>query len=359
MAELFVNVTATSETQNVSVLWYLWCTKLSGGTQRMFSVENGAQERKFVGGAGQVSEKLMELLKDRVKLERPVVRLDQTGENVIVETLNHEVYQAKYVISAIPPILTAKIHFNPELTPIRNQLIQRLPMGSVIKTMMYYKEAFWRKLDYCGAMFIDDEDTPVEITLDDTKPDGSCPAIMGFILCRRASKLTHLTKEERKRRISEYYAKAMGTDKALHPVHYEEKNWSEEQYSGGCHAAYFPPGIMTQYGSVIRQPCGKLYFAGTETATQWSGYMDGAVQAGERAAREVMCKMGLITENEIWLPEPESADVPALPFNRSFLERNLPSAQGFVRFIGYSTFIASATALGFFAYKKGFIAHVK
>ncbi|KAG8589735.1 hypothetical protein GDO81_006509 [Engystomops pustulosus] len=268
------------------------------------------------------------------------------------------IFQAKYVISAIPPTLTTKIHFNPELPPIRNQLIQRLPMGSVIKTMMYYKEPFWRKLDYCGAMFIDDDNTPVEIALDDTKPDGSCPAIMGFILSRRASALTNLTKEERKKRICEYYAKAMGTEKALHPIHYEEKNWCEEQYSGGCYTAYFPPGVMTQYGSVIRQPVGKLYFAGTETATQWSGYMEGAVQAGERAAREIMCKMGLIPENEIWLPEPESVDVPALPFHRSFLERNLPSARGFVRFIGCSTFLASAAVLGLFAYKKGFITRV-
>lgn len=34
----------------------------------------------------------------------------------------------------------------------------------------------------------------------------------------------------------------------LQPVHYEEKNWCEEQYSGGCYTAYFPPGIMTRYG---------------------------------------------------------------------------------------------------------------
>lgn len=45
-----------------------------------------------MGGAGQISEKLMEILQDRVKLQRPVVRLDQSGENVTVETLNHEVY---------------------------------------------------------------------------------------------------------------------------------------------------------------------------------------------------------------------------------------------------------------------------
>lgn len=51
------------------------------------------QERKFVGGSGQVSEKIMERLKGRVKLERPVVCIDQTGDNVIVETLNHETYE--------------------------------------------------------------------------------------------------------------------------------------------------------------------------------------------------------------------------------------------------------------------------
>lgn len=38
---------------------------------------------------------------------------------------------------------------------------------------------------------------------------------------------------------------------------------------------------------VLRQPVGRIYFAGTETATHWSGYMEGAVEAGERAAREV------------------------------------------------------------------------
>ncbi|KAM4699696.1 amine oxidase [flavin-containing] A-like [Discoglossus pictus] len=354
-AQLFVNVNVTSETQQVSLLWFLWYTKLCGGTSRMFSVTNGGQERKFVGGAGQISEKMMERLKDRVKLEKPVVRLDQTGDSVIVETLNHEMYKGKYVISAIPPVLTTKIHFNPQLPAVRNQLIQRLPMGSVIKCMMYYKEAFWKKLNYCGAMFILDDNAPVEITLDDTKPDGSAPAIMGFILSRKASALTHLSKEERKKRICEYYAKALGTEEALHPVHYEEKNWCEEQYSGGCYTAYFPPGVMTQYGSVIRQPFGKLYFAGTETATQWSGYMEGAVQAGERAAREVMCQMGLVAENEVWVPEPESKDVPALPFTTTFWERNLPSAQGLLRLIGYSAFFASTAALGTFAYKKGFI----
>ncbi|XP_015682120.1 amine oxidase [flavin-containing] A-like [Protobothrops mucrosquamatus] len=92
----------------------------------------------------------------------------------------------------------------------------------------------------------------------------------------------------------------------LQPVHYEEKNWCTEQYSGGCYTAYFPPGIMSQYGRIIREPAGRIYFAGTETATQWSGYMEGAVQAGERAAREILHSMGKISKNEIWVTESES-----------------------------------------------------
>ncbi|XP_021008621.2 amine oxidase [flavin-containing] A [Mus caroli] len=339
-AYLFVNINVTSEPHEVSALWFLWYVRQCGGTSRIFSVTNGGQERKFVGGSGQISEQIMALLGDKVKLSSPVTYIDQTDDNIIIETLNHEHYECKYVISAIPPVLTAKIHFKPELPPERNQLIQRLPMGAVIKCMVYYKEAFWKKKDYCGCMIIEDEEAPISITLDDTKPDGSLPAIMGFILARKAERFAKLHKDIRKRKICELYAKVLGSQEALSPVHYEEKNWCEEQYSGGCYTAYFPPGIMTQYGRVIRQPVGRIYFAGTETATQWSGYMEGAVEAGERAAREVLNALGKVAKKDIWVQEPESKDVPALEITHTFLERNLPSVPGLLKITGFSTSVA-------------------
>lgn len=52
---------------------------------------------------------------------------------------------------------------------------------------------------------------------------------------------------------------------------------------------------------MLREPVGRLYFAGTETATEWSGYMEGAVEAGERAAREVRAQATLY-QNEDALP---------------------------------------------------------
>ncbi|XP_044525158.1 amine oxidase [flavin-containing] A [Gracilinanus agilis] len=338
-ALLFVNINVTSEAHEVSALWFLWYVKQCGGTTRIFSVSNGGQERKFVGGSGQVSEKMMELLGERVKLERPVSYIDQSGESVMVETINHERYECRYVISAIPPILTCKIHFRPELPSERIQLVQRLPMGAVIKCVMYYKEAFWKKKNYCGCMLIEDDDAPISITLDDSKPDGSVPAIMGFILARKSHQLASISKELRKRKICELYARVLGTQEALQPIHYEEKNWCEDQYSGGCYTAYFPPGTMTQYGRVIRQPFEKIYFAGTETATYWSGYMEGAVEAGERAAREVLNAFGKVPKKDIWAPEPESKDVPALTITTTFWERNLPSVPGLLMGIGATTSI--------------------
>ncbi|XP_048095168.1 LOW QUALITY PROTEIN: amine oxidase [flavin-containing] [Alosa alosa] len=352
-AKLFVNVNVTSEPHEVSALWFLWYVKQCGGTMRIFSTTNGGQERKFKGGSSQISEAMQRQLGDRVKLQSPVYSIDQTRDLVEVKTVNGETYKSKYVILAIPPGLNMKIHFTPELPPLRNQLVSRVPMGSVIKCMMYYEEAFWKKKGFCGSMVIEDEETPIGLTLDDTKPDGSKPCIMGFILARKCRKLCILTKEERKKMICDIYSKVLSTEEALHPCHYEEKNWCEEEYSGGCYTAYYPPGILTQFGRVLREPEGRLYFAGTETATEWSGYMEGAVQAGERAAREIMCAMGKITSNQIWKPEPESEDVPALPFVTTFWERNLPSVGGFLKLMRVSTVLSVVAVTSLIAYKKG------
>ena len=49
-----------------------------------------------------------------------------------------------------------------------------------------------------------------------------------------------------------------------------------------------PPGAWTDFGPHLSKPVGHIFWAGTETATEWVGYMEGAVQAGERAAAEAI-----------------------------------------------------------------------
>lgn len=72
--------------------------------------------------------------------------------------------------------------------------------------------------------------------------------------------------------------------------------------------------------------------------------MEGAVEAGERAAREVLNALGKVAKEDIWVQEPECKDVPSVEITRTFLERNLPSVPGLLKIIGIST---SLTAFGF------------
>ena len=45
---------------------------------------------------------------------------------------------------------------------------------------------------------------------------------------------------------------------------------------------------MSTFGQVLRKPHHNVHFAGTETAHDWMGYIDGAIQAGYRSAEEIL-----------------------------------------------------------------------
>lgn len=285
---------------------------------------------------------------------------DGPRPRVTVKTLNGRTFTGERVIMATPPAVQQKIHYQPPLPAMRNQLLQRTPQGTVFKCIVYYERAFWRSRGMCGSMLLlgDDEEVPVNYALDDSKPDGGRPAIVGFLPADKARKLMERSKEERLAIIVASYAAAFATEEALSPVHYEEQNWSAEQYSGGwfcycfifqrCFDQFFPPlpfflggcytmtlgpGFLTRYGPHLRRPVGRMHFAGTETATEWSGYINGAVQAGERCAREVLLELGRLTKQEATRAqvEPVSTEYPPLEVPAAGLyERYAPSARGFI-----------------------------
>ncbi|GBL97344.1 Amine oxidase [flavin-containing] [Araneus ventricosus] len=336
----------TSEQYEASLLMFLWYVKQCGGMKRMINTINGGQERKFLGGSQQISEKLAQKLGDGVVLTNcPVVGINQESKDVVlVKTLPGKEYKTKYVILACAPAIQQKIHFTPQLPPMRNQLMQRMPMGTVIKVHLYYRTPFWKEKGLCGThLILGDDEHPMFYSLDDTKPDGSFPAIIGFITGDKCRKMCHMTPDERKNAIVRSLEEASGCPEAAKPIHYEEKNWMEEQYTGGCYTAMLPPGFLTRYGRALRTPIDRLYFAGTETSIKWSGYMNGAVEAGERAAREVLCRMGKITADKIWIKEPDSQDVPPLPFADTFGEKYTPSVPGFLKFVTFTSILGVAT----------------
>jgi monoamine oxidase len=167
--------------------------------------------------------------------------------------------------------------------------------------------------------------------MDDTKPDGSFPCIMAFIQADKAVELAALSPDERKSALANHYTDLFRCPEMKHPINYVEKNWMADEFSGGCYVSTFPPGTLTSFGPEMRKPFLKTYFAGTETATRWAGYMDGAVEAGERAAREVLHAMGKIGADQIWAEEAPDESFPEVPFEKMFIERILPSLSTFMK----------------------------
>ncbi len=75
------------------------------------------------------------------------------------------------------------------------------------------------------------------------------------------------------------------------PVEYLDLDWNAEEWTRGCYGGNAAPGALTRFGPALRTPVGPLHWAGSETAREWIGYMDGAIEAGERAAREAMAAL--------------------------------------------------------------------
>lgn len=267
-----------------SLLHALFYTKSGRDLDTLMNIQNGAQEERIKGGAQQLALKIAEELSGNIKLNEVVISVHQTEVGVEIKTAS-ETYQAKKIIIAIPPILIPRIKFTPELPINKRQLFERMPMGNVFKTFAVYENPFWREKNLNGLAVTNNGFTTV--TFDNSPEDGSRGILMGFVLANRAKKFVNLSAEERQATIIDSFVKLFG-EEARNVIHYTDKGWAEEEFSGGCYAAFMPTGVWTSLGNEIRTTFGNIHWAGTETATEWNGYIEGAIRAGERAAAEVL-----------------------------------------------------------------------
>jgi monoamine oxidase len=290
-ARLFLDVVTravlTSEPRDVSFLFLLSYLRWGGGLERLISIAEGAQQDRFVGGAQQISMRLAEKIAPHVILSTPVRAIEQNAHGVIVAS-DRGIYRAAYAIVAIPPLLAGRIEYTAPLPARRDQLTARMPMGSVIKYVAAYKRAFWQEAGFSGEAV---SDTGITVTtFDDTSHDGAHPALVTFSDGQAARDWSPRTPDQRREAVLSEFVRFFGPQ-AARPVAFAEKDWNVEPWSGGCYVGVTAPGTLTAFGEALRAPCGHIHWAGTETATEWMGYMDGAIQSGDRAAEEVHARL--------------------------------------------------------------------
>jgi monoamine oxidase len=231
-----------------------------------------------------VAVRIAEPLEEDLVLEAPVRRIRRSGDGVQVEADGVEA-RGRRAIVALPPTLTERIAYDPPLPGHRDQLTQRMAQGTVAKCMAVYDEPFWRAQGLSGQGLSDSG--PVRLTYDNSPPDGSPGVLLGFLEGRFARELGGLSPDRRRAEVLDCFGRLFG-DRARRPRRYIERLWAEEEWTRGCYGCAMPTGAWTAYGPALREPIGSIHWAGAETATVWSGYMDGAVQSGERAAAEAL-----------------------------------------------------------------------
>ena len=271
-------------------LWYVACSgneRNVGTFSRNSDTENGAQERRFVGGSGLIPVRLARQLGDIVALDAPVHKIVQRDHRAVVHTARGRV-RAKRVIVAAPPPMVLDIDWFPRLPVRRAQLLRHLDMGQLMKCDAIYDKPFWRDAGLNGFGITDSG--AVRVAFDNSPKSGDPGVLLAFVGGETWREYGVQGRRQRKRAVLKGFAEMFG-EQALHPIDYVEHDWNHEQWTGGGPVANYAPGTMLQFGSAIRRPFGRVHWAGTETSTYWTGYMDGAVRAGKRAAVEVLEKL--------------------------------------------------------------------
>lgn len=273
-------------TAEVSFLHLLFTIQTCGVTSELFAEsEGGAQTTRFVGGTGEIPRRLAALLTDHIVLGAPVLVIEHAADSVTVHCRGGLVARGRRVIVAISPTLAGRILYDPPLSGVRDQLTQRLPNGSAMKAFFVYDEPFWRADGFNGQLISDVG--PARMSNDTCIPGDDRGVILLFLEGDQARTVGRLPQAERREQMTAELVRHFGP-KAARPLFYVDGEWSDRQWTRGCYNANHGPHVWTKYGPALTVPIGAIHWASTDTATYWSAYMEGAVDAGERAAREVI-----------------------------------------------------------------------
>ena len=285
---LAVEAVFAAEPRDISLLHVAFYCRSGGSLERLLGTRRGAQQDRFVGGSVVVAERLADELRGdgvEIRLGAPVRAIEQGSDGITVRHDGGEV-RADRAIVAVPPALAGRIAWSPVLPARRDQLLQKMPMGSVIKCLVRYDRPFWREDGLCGQAAA--LDSAVTITFDNTPPDEGAPGVLvAFLEGDHARRASELGPAEREALVVEALARFFGPRARRH-TGYAELDWAAEEWTRGCYGAHLAPGVWTSFGDLLREPWGRVHWAGTETAAVWNGYMDGAVRSGERAATEIL-----------------------------------------------------------------------
>lgn len=287
---LSVQGVLSTEPRDLSVLHLLFYIASAGGYAQLMETQGCAQEQRFLSGAQAPASAVAALLAPAVHFDTPVVAVEQTGAGYLVDTPRGAVVATQVVI-ATPPPATTRIRLTPPLPVARNRWVARSVMGDVAKLHVVYRRPFWRERGMSGQAVLYSQDH-VGVVFDNSPQNAAVGVLACFIYGDRLRAWSSLDATARRSSVLTTLVTLFGPG-ADRMEDYVEVDWTRDPLAGGGYAAVPAPGTWVEHGAAgWRTSVEGLHFAGAETASVWNGYMDGAISSGERAAAEVVKRLG-------------------------------------------------------------------
>jgi monoamine oxidase len=325
----FIQTILACDPADVSFLFFLYYIASGGGIRALGDGVHGAQKWKLRQGAQAVSNRLLASISNpasersaRVMLSSRVTDISLgsatagSSASVVVITSAASIKCKRVLLAMSPRLAVSSIQFSPPLPPAKAALAQHMVPGSVVKVICVYSEAFWLHTDTsevgtCSLPSLYPVHNFFHATVE------GLPALVGLITGDAAKRHALQSPEERRQSVLDEINFLFTPDKSKdqpppRPIAYVEKDWASEEFSGGCFACLFRPNSFVKSGPHLKTPLSAqswssassstnkihqsfeddatpiVFFASTETAPLFSGYMEGAILAGEATANEVV-----------------------------------------------------------------------
>jgi len=298
-----------SDPEDISLLyWLTYIAKAKNGREQnptngnvfhLSETLNGAQQDKLPSSAWNISQQVYQnYLPNHVRFNSPVTKIEyQQSDKVVVWTSKGECFKANRVVVAIPPPLCESIEFIPKLPGGRMFLQQRMFMGSVIKVLLFYSTPFWKDKHFSGLGISDETKNAFQLVYDASytyehqQRTFVIPGLAVFFLGSTARQMSDLSQTQRVQIADDYVHKLFDLPKndtrgeLLGSV---EGDWCSEVWSRGGYVGVLGCGTLSQYGQYLTKPSynGRLLWCGTETAHEWTGYLEGALESAERVVHD-------------------------------------------------------------------------
>ena len=250
--------------------------------------------RRIQGGASRLVETFLKTLpEETLKLSHRLSKVINQNHHVELQFTADSAplnVKAKQVVITIPPrLLINTVSFMPALDSRLRDLMNNTAtwMAGHAKAVIRYTSAFWRETGYSGSALVNYPGAALAEIFDACSPAGDQAALCGFFAL--PAPLRSKYSDDLNALIVEQLVRLFGKE-AAHPEGIIIKDWFNEPLTA-TQADEYPPSAHPQYGHAWLQLDhwnGKLFFSGTETASQFGGYLEGALESTERVVKSVL-----------------------------------------------------------------------